>query len=158
MKKMAIIAALLLTTLTATAQFERGTKYVGGNLSGLGFSYNHDTKFQFGLGADAGYFINDGWMFKGNMGYEHRYHMDSFSLTASARYYFVQNGIFLGAGLGYDHYMKHSDSVSLPIEVGYCFYLNHNVAIEPSVYYRPSFNQFSDCSTVGLRIGVGYFF
>lgn len=50
------------------------------------------------------------------------------------------------------------NSFCIPIEVGYTFYLNHHLAVEPSVYYKMSLNHFGDCSTVGLRLGLGYFF
>ena len=74
------------------------------------------------------------------------------------RYYFRENGIFLGAGGEFDHFTKSRNDVMIPVEVGYCFYINHYVAIEPSVYYKMSLDDFSDKSTVGLKIGFGFFF
>ena len=41
---------------------------------------------------------------------------------------------------------------------GYTFYLNHYLAVEPAVYYKMSTNDFSDGSTVGLKIGLGFYF
>lgn len=40
MKKVLMLFAALLLTLTASAQFEEGKKYVGASLSGLDLSYN----------------------------------------------------------------------------------------------------------------------
>ena len=158
MKKIFLIAALLLSSLTVSAQFQHGTKYVGANVTTLGLSYSKATDFQFGIGAEAGYFIADGWMLKGAFSYDHKKDINNLSIGAGVRYYFLQNGIFLGAGLGYDHYIKSDNSFGMPIEIGYCYYLNHHFAIEPSVFYKMSFNDFADRSTVGLRLGLGYFF
>ncbi len=159
MKKILILTVILLTSvLSANAQFERGTKYAGVNLSGLGLSYSKDAKFTFGVSADAGYFIADGWMLKGNVGYNYQHKFHSVNIGAGARYYFLQNGVFLGAGLAYEHLTPNFNSLCIPVEIGYCFYVNHHLAIEPSVYYKMSLNDFADRSTVGLKIGVGYFF
>ena len=46
----------------------------------------------------------------------------------------------------------------VPVEIGYAFYLNHYLTVEPSVYYKMSMHDFSDNSSVGLRIGLGYYF
>lgn len=43
------------------------------------------------------------------------------------------------------------------IEVGYAFFLNRTVTIEPAVYYDQSFKNHSDFSKIGLRIGVGVY-
>lgn len=158
MKKILLLAAVLLTTLSANAQFEQGTKYAGLNFTGLGLSYSQATDFQFGIGAEGGYFIADSWMLKGNLSYDHMKDVNNLTIGAGARYYFLQNGIFLGAGLEYDHYIKSDNSFGMPVEVGYCYYLNHHLALEPSVYYKMSFNDFTDRSKVGLRLGIGYFF
>lgn len=158
MKKLILVVVMLLSVASARAQFEVGTKYVGAGLTGLGLSYSNGAKFQMGLSAEAGYFFADSWMVKGTIGYDHKYKSDQVNIGAGVRYYFPQNGIFLGTGLSYDHYTPNLNSVAVPIEVGYCFYLNHHVALEPAVYYKVSLNNFADCSTVGLRVGFGYFF
>ena len=41
-------------------------------------------------------------------------------------------------------------------EVGYAFYINRSVTIEPAVYYDHSFKN-SDYSTVGLKVGIGIY-
>lgn len=158
MKKIFLMAAMLLTSLAASAQFEAGTRYVGLNTAGFGLSYSKATKFQLGLGAEAGYFFKDNWMVRGGLNFEHQKHRDDVGLSAGVRYYWQSNGVFVGGGLAYDHFSPNIDSIGLPIEVGYCFYLNHNLSIEPAAYYKMSLNEFGDCSSVGLRIGVGYYF
>ena len=149
---------LLALTLGAKAQFEEGKKYVGASLTGLGLSYSSSTSFSLGLSAEAGYFIKDNWQLRAALDYDHQKHVDNIGIDLGARYYFQQNGIFLGAGLAYDHFTKSINSVSIPLEVGYAFFLTRHVTVQPSVYYKMSLNKFSDCSRVGLRIGFGYYF
>ena len=158
MKKLMTLFFLLALTLGAKAQFEEGKKYVGASLTGLGLSYSSSTSFSLGLSAEAGYFIKDNWQLRAALDYDHQKHVDNIGIDLGARYYFQQNGIFLGAGLAYDHFTKSINSVSIPLEVGYAFFLTRHVTVQPSVYYKMSLNKFSDCSRVGLRIGFGYYF
>lgn len=158
MKKLFSILALCFFAHTAHAQFTTGTKYVGASVSGLGLSYSKDGGFRLGVQATAGYFIADGIMLKAHVGYQHTKVANDFSVGAGGRYYFTQNGIFLGAGAELTHTSPSFNTLSLPVEVGYCYYLNHYLSIEPSVYYKPSLTQFANRSEVGLRIGLGYYF
>ena len=41
-------------------------------------------------------------------------------------------------------------------EVGYAFFINRSVTIEPAVYYDQSFKK-SKYSTVGLKVGIGIY-
>lgn len=149
---------LLCAATTAQAQFKSETKYVGASLTGLGISYNGSERFKFGLQAEAGYFIADYWMVRANVTFDHAKAYDNIALGVGGRYYFQQNGIFLGAGAEYAHFSPNYNDLRIPVEVGYTFYLNHYLAIEPALYYKMSLNDFSDHSTVGLRIGLGYYF
>lgn len=158
MKKCLSLLLLLVATLSAHAQFEQGTKYVGASLSGLGLSYSSNEKFRFGLDAEAGYFITDCVMLKANVGYEHTRRVDDVRVGVGARYFFRQNGIYLGAGAEFNHYTPKNNDVMIPVEVGYAFYINHYLAIEPAIYYKMSLHDFGGNSTVGARIGLGYYF
>lgn len=158
MKKCLTLLLLFVATLSAHAQFEQGTKYVGASLSGLNLSYSSNAKFNLGLDAEAGYFIADCVMLKANVGYEHAHESDKVRVGAGARYYFRQNGIYLGAGAEYSHDPELKNDIMIPVEVGYAFYLNHYITIEPAVYYKMSLHDFGGNSTVGARIGIGYYF
>ncbi len=158
MKKWTILMLLFVTALSANAQFEKRTKYIGASLSGLGLSYSSSERFRMGLDLEAGYFVADCLLLKGNIGYEHTRFTDDVRVGAMARYYISQNGIFMGAGAEYNHFTKSNNDVMIPVEVGYAFYLNHYLAIEPSVYYKMSLHDFSDNSTVGLSLGLSYYF
>ena len=97
-------------------------------------------------------------MLKGNLNYAHTKAVDEISIGAGARYYFEQNGIFLGAGAEYSHFTPNNNDLRIPVEVGYAFFVNKNITIEPAVYYKMSLADFSDNSTVGLKIGFGFYF
>ena len=61
MKKLALALCLLAVSFTAQAQFEKGTTIINPSLSGLDFSYSKNDKAKFGIGAQAGTFLADGF-------------------------------------------------------------------------------------------------
>ena len=153
-KKIALLLVVLATTLTASAQFEQGKKYVGASLTGLNLSYNGSEKFQ----AQGGYCILDNIMALASVGYDGNGELpDALTLGAGGRYYILQNGIFLGANVKYVHANDNYNDVMPGVEVGYAFFINRFVTIEPAVYYQQSFKDHSNYSTVGLRIGLGIY-
>ena len=135
MKKILLLMCMVLGTLTANAQFAQGTKYVSASLSGLGLSYSSNQKFRLGVDATAGYFMADCLMLKGNVTYDHTKEIDDISVGAGLRYYFDQCGVFMGAGADYVHYTPSDNDVQIPVEVGYAFFVNRFITIEPSLYY-----------------------
>lgn len=149
---------MVLGTLTANAQFAQGTKYVSASLSGLGLSYSSNQKFRLGVDATAGYFMADCLMLKANVTYDHTKEIDDISVGAGLRYYFDQCGVFMGAGADYVHYTPSDNDVQIPVEVGYAFFVNRFITIEPSLYYKMSLDSFSQKSTVGVRLGLGFYF
>lgn len=158
MKKVVTLFLLLLFVTGAYAQFDKGTKYLSASLSGLGISYSTNERFRLGLDLDGGLFVSDCFLLKANIGYEHTRNVDDVRVGLGARYYISQNGLFLGAGAEYNHFTKNNNDVMIPVEVGYAFYLNHFITIEPALYYKMSLHDFSGNSTVGARIGLGFYF
>ena len=160
MKK--VFMALLLATVgvaSASAQFEKGKIYGGASASGLGISYSETTKFTFGLEALAGYMFADDLMAMAEVGCDyHNSETQSLSLGVRCRYYIVQNGLFLSLGAKYLHEFKDYNDFYITPEVGYSFFLNHNVRLEPSVYYNMSLSKFGDKSRFGIKVGIGFFF
>ncbi len=146
-------------TTSAFAQFNKGKKYVNASLAGAGISYSERDDLSFGLGVNAGYMIEDNWMLLGEVGLDYSdSKWRSLSVGAKGRYYIEQNGLFLGAGVKWLHEYKNVNDIQLTPEVGYCFFLNKNVTIEPSVYYDMSLTDFGDYSKFGVKIGIGVFF
>ena len=157
-KKILTVVLCFIAAVSANAQFTEGTKYVSTSLTGLNLQYNGSEKFRIGVDAKAGLFFADNLLGYATVGYEHTRYIDEVNIGLGARYYFSQNGIFMGAGAEYQHMTKSSNDVVIPIEVGYAFYLNHYLTVEPALYYKMSLHDFSNNSTVGLRIGFGYYF
>lgn len=164
MKKSFLLLLFAVVSMSSFAQFEKGTKYVGASLTGLNISYSSGEKFGLGLQGVGGYFFADSWMATAKLEYNHQWmpapsnDINAVTIGAGARYYFQSNGIFLGAGLQYKHAAANLDYLQVPLEVGYCYYLNQYVSIEPAIYFEPCLNKFSDGTKVGLRIGLGFYF
>lgn len=53
---------------------------------------------------------------------------------------------------------ERQNNIRIPIEIGYTFYLNHYLAIEPAIYSKMSLNNFSDGTEFGLKIGFSFYF
>lgn len=160
MKKIATLVALLACTLTAGAQFEQGKFFVGSSLTGLNMSYSGSEKFCMGLDAEGGYFLADNFLIKGFVGYEHRGSEDKgddIFAGIGFRYYIVQNGLYIGLNGKYIHETKNYNDVVPEIELGYAFFINRHVTLEPAIYYDQSFKCHSDYSKIGLRFGVGLY-
>jgi hypothetical protein len=66
--------------------------------------------------------------------------------------------LYYSCGLKYLHERKSFNDLQLTPELGYCFYLNHYISVEPAVYYDMSFTDFSKKSEVGLKVGIGIYF
>lgn len=158
MKKLLFLLFFLCGVCTASAQFDKGIKYINTSLSGLGASYSSSEKFRLGVSGSVGYFISDCFLLGARAGYDHTRRTDDVSIGGFARYYFDQCGVFVGAGGEYVHYSPKSNDVQIPVEVGYAFFVNRFITIEPSVYYKMSLHSFSDNSTVGVRLGLGFYF
>ena len=59
MRRLALIVCLLIGTVAAHAQFEKGKWFVNPSVTGLNFSYNTETdKAHFGLAVKGGAFLH----------------------------------------------------------------------------------------------------
>ncbi len=156
MKKILFLLLFVLTAGAAHAQFEKGKTYVNTSLSGLNMQLNKD--FCLGVDAKAGKFLADDWAVYGQAGLDYKAsRLDYLYAGAGFRYYIEQNGLFLGAGAKYAHQGNYND-VLPNFELGYAFFLSHSVTIEPSLYYDLSVKNTSEYSTLGIRIGFGFYF
>ena len=158
MKKLLVILAVVLMPLAASAQFEEGKVYSGASLTGLNLSYSGAEKFNIGLQGQLGYFVADDVQLYVQGGWQHAgddLKFDQVELGGGGRYYIIQNGIFLGASGKYIHASSSYNDFMPGVEVGYAFFINRTVTIEPAIYYDQSFKKHSDYSTVGFRIGIG---
>lgn len=160
MKKILTLLLLLVSFAAASrAQFEQDTRYVNASLSNFGLSYNDRGGFRLGMNAEGGYFFEDNWMLLGSAGINHYgERSNEVTLGAGVRYYFSSNGVSLGTGLEYMHRSVSQNNLRIPFTVGYTYYINHFLAIEPQLFYKISANDFSGGSEFGMRIGLGFYF
>lgn len=160
MKKTLLALLMAVFAISANAQFDKGTHYANASVSGLGVSYGNST-WTFGLGGAYGYYVADSWMVLGNLDYTHVTGQNSFGLGVAGRYSWKRNGLYGQFGLQFEHASMGDASANyaqLTPEIGYTFYVNKYVAIEPAFYYHICVNDFEAGSRVGLKIGVGLYF
>lgn len=170
MKKILMSAIALMMAMSVNAQkylndpttpFSQGKAYLGASLSGADLSYSGITKGHLGLQAKAGYFFADNLMGLAQLGYENNVNKDhsyaTVLLSAGGRYYIQQNGLYLGVSAIYKHWASKNDDFLPSVQVGYSFFLNSTVTIEPEIYYEQSFKNHKDYSNFGLRIGIGVY-
>ena len=156
-KKIAMFIAAMMVSLASHAQFEAGKTYVGASLSSFDLSYSGLAGGNLGLQGKAGYMLADNWMITGQLSYENKKDVPyALSLGAGARCYIVQNGLYLGASALYKHVSNYNDLMP-GIQIGYAFFVNRTVTIEPEIYYEQSLKGHKDYSQVGLRIGIGIY-
>ena len=160
-KKLSLLLLTLMVALSASAQFEQGKKYISASFSGLDMAYNGSSECNVGLQAKGGYFLADNLAVVGLIGYNHvggdDETPDRVSLGVQGRYYIIQNGIYLGAGATYKHANHNYNDIMPGVEIGYAFFINRHVTIEPALYYEQSFKDHSKYSNVGLRLGLGIY-
>lgn len=155
MKKIVLFVVALVMSVAANAQFEKGKGYLAASLSGIDIS-SQSKEFHLGINAKAGYLFADNLMGIADVGYDHWQNAkDKFSIGAYGRYYIIQNGLYLGAGLKYKHASGYND-VLPGVQVGYAFFMSRTVTLEPELYFDFSTKNFS-YSCYGLRIGVGVY-
>lgn len=165
MKKLSVTLCVALLCLNATAQIEKGRFLAGGSL-GLSFqnyksqfdgNTTDETKStSFSLSPRAGYFLTDAIAAGAGLNLslssskyddDDKYNGTSIFFTPFVRYYLPQ-GLFgqfeIGIGSSKDKwtYVNDDDEVYKyksffwSLGVGYAYFLNDNVAIEPMVSYN----------------------
>lgn len=155
MKKIVLFAVALLMSVAANAQFEKGKAYVGASLSGLDLSSQAE-KFHLGVNAKVGYTLADDLMATAVASYEHlKDSPDTYSFGVGGRYYIVQNGLYLGAGIKYKHTECYNDFMP-GLQIGYAFFISRTVTIEPELYIDFSTKHFKN-TCYGLGVGFGVY-
>lgn len=166
MKKIIVLMMAMMATMSVNAQylndpktpFTQGKYYVSAAASGLDLNYSKSSEWSLNLEAKAGLLFLDNWMVLGVFDYNNVSNgsLVTTDLGLGARFYIEQNGIYLGAIAKYAHSTGFND-FQPEAHIGYAFFLNRHVTLEPEVYYKHSFKD-NDYSGFGLRIGFGYFF
>ncbi len=157
-RKLIAVFAALMVSMVANAQFEKGKIYAGASLSGFDVSCSGSGSGKYGLQAHGGYLVDDNMMITGLVGLARQNGVTDFSIGAGGRYYLVQSGIFFGVSLKYVNESSVYDDLMPGVQVGYAFFLNDKITIEPELYYDHALFNFKDYSTVGFRLGLGIYF
>lgn len=159
MKRLALLVCLLVATVAAQAQFEKGKWFVNPSITGLNLSYNTETeKAHFGIEAKGGAFLVDNvalllragasWQGGGT---------DIYTVGVGGRYYIDKIGVFLGADVNLNRWNWDGGDLTrfgFGLEAGYAFFLSRTVTIEPAAYWDVN----KDRSEFGLKVGFGFYF
>ena len=98
------------------------------------------------------------WQVNGFVGYNHyNINQNQFTVGAGGRFYVIENGLYLGANAKFVFEKGRNDFMP-GIELGYSYFINDKVTIEPAVYYDQSIHNHKEYSTIGLKIGAGLYF
>ena len=148
MKKLALFVCLLVVTVAAQAQFEKGKWILNPSITGLEFSQGGAFLLDnVALLVHAGAAWNSGGS-----------DLDVYTLGVGGRYYFDKIGVYLGADVNVDRWDWGHDlddtKFSFGLEAGYAFFLTRTVTIEPAAYWNVN----SDRSKFGLKVGFGFYF
>lgn len=161
MKKLTMMLCLLVCTLAAHAQFEKGKWFVNPSLTGLELSHHTGTdKTSFGFEAKGGAFVVDNVALMVQAGAKWNQSStdtDVFALGAGARYYLDQVGVFLGGSIGverWDYGQTDDTKLTFGLEAGYAFFLSRTITLEPGVYWNIN----DDYSKFGVKVGFGFYF
>ena len=166
MKKFFALFLGLMAAVSVNAQylndsktpFTQGKYYIAASASGLDLNYSKSSDWSLNIEAKAGLLFLDNWMVLGVLDYNNVSNgsLVTTDLGVGARFYFEQNGIYIGGIAKYAH-SKGFNDFQPEGHVGYAFFLNRHVTLEPELYYKHSFKD-NDYSGFGLRLGFGYFF
>lgn len=174
MKKIVLLAAVLMMSASAAfAQTESGTFRIGGS-SNLGFSSikqdvdGAKSANEFNLGVDAGYFLIDNLSLNVGVNFE-SYKMDeaksnTIGINAGLRYYLPVN-VFVNADFELRSLKNGDDKAvsgtALNLGAGYAAFVCDNFAIEPMVGYRLGLGNKDDgtkASGFVAKVGLSYYF
>jgi hypothetical protein len=166
MKKLIFfVIFMILSSLGAKAQFEKSSWVVNPAITGLEYSYSDINKNHLGFNVQGGAFLIDDIVLMLKLRADWTREIDTYSVGVGGRYYFNRTGIYLGSGLYFTRrtynnsreLQGHKDEYGLDTEVGYAFFLNRAVTIDPGIYYDLSFKN-SSFSKLGLKVGFGFYF
>lgn len=167
MKKILLCMCLIMASVAAQAQFEKGKWVVNPSVTGLGMAYDTDAdKFSFGAELKGGAFLLDNFallIHGGARWNEHTNGVDTdvYTMGVGSRYYFSRIGVYVGAEVNVDRFdyskrtgLEDATKFSFGMETGYAFFLSRTVTLEPAFYWNVN----EDRHKFGLKLGFGLYF
>lgn len=172
MKKIILLIAILLGSITANAQVNQGNVMIGGTLANFSADFDHSTSLS--LTPKAAWFIRDGLALGGyvNFGFTHinggatTY---NYGFGPIARYYLntdkevkVKNvKFFLEANAGFDGASTtkgggSTNGLGFGVGPGVAYFLSPNIGLEALVKYDAIAGFGSNTFTDKLNLGIGF--
>lgn len=172
MKKLLLLAAILVSTLSMNAQdgIEKGTILVEANtgnamIGSTNFSFSStDGLTQYSLGLDGGYFVMENLAIKAGLGYQ-GFDPDggdstnAFSYRLGAKYYLANQfpvtvDLTGASGDGAENSLG-ENPLWLGLGGGYAWFITDSISIEPGLRYNVSLNE--DYAEEGIfQFNVGF--
>ena len=170
---LALIALVSLTGIVSAQTVNKNAWMLGGTMgfNSIKTEGNDTSEIWFNLSPNVGYYITN------DLAIGARFSLFTYSYGGSvnyqvgvgpwARYYFI-NSLFAQAGMdfgsaGFDFFSFNADggSTTIHMGIGYSWFLNNSVAIEPSlqysIYSADEDGLLADCTRFGFNIGVQAF-
>lgn len=167
MKKSLLLVLVLASAFhTADAQFNRGRLLAGGSLGFSSQKTNDISTNSFSFQPNVGFFVVDNLAIGADLSISifsfENGKTQSFSFDPFVRYY-LKPGIFGEGSIGFGKVKIENDQIgssdnslfNWSVGVGYAWFLNDHVALEPVIRYQNSKFDDSDFSTSGLALQIG---
>lgn len=172
MKKLLIIAAILLTT-SAFAQTEKGMIYLNTQFPigatalqntmnpSANFATTKDVGDAFGINLNAGYFVIDDLAINAGIGFNYfspkgETSISNLDFGVGVRY-FIKSMFPVGVNYMYSKQKGDEAINAINLEAGYAWFFTEHVSFEPMVFYAIPFSSGSK-STFGIKLGLGVYF
>lgn len=165
---------VLLSTYTIDAQTRKGYTFINPQFSSFEFASTDNTtnadftRFKVAAQFNGGYFIADNFALITGLGFQvdkKNYEKDNYFLASLGFRNYLFSKLFTGLELGYkkewlketgESPMETIDDMLLSAEVGYSFFLNRSLALEPSFYW--DYNLIEKYNTFGVKLGFGIYY
>lgn len=176
MKKLILLAAILIGAHTANAQINEGNIMVGGTLAGFNADFDHSTSLT--LSPKAAWFVQDGLAIGGyvNLGFTHLNGANTtynYGLGPLARYYFQAEKVgnlskakfFWEGNVGFEGTSStkkngvgggSTNGLGFGVGPGLAYFITPNIGLEALVKYNGIVGFGSNAYTNNLSIGLGF--
>lgn len=169
MKKMIFAALAVLTFGFANAQeqtakgkwlIETNTGFGATNVGNTGFRLSsQDRETEWGVGAEAGYFVADNLAVKAGLGYNDQGHsVNSIAYKVGAKYYLLNKFPLEASYTGASFKGADENPSFVGLQGGYAWFVGKNISIEPGLRYNISLNDDYGKDVFQLNVGFALHF
>ena|SRR5688572_14103348 len=157
---LSLVAFLCISQAVSAQAVNQGAWMVGGNagFTSTKFKGADESNTTLFLNPNLGYFIADDLAIGLNLNLTSANEVTTFGLGPFVRFYFA-DAIFAQAGV--DLGLGDDEFTAFHVGVGYSWFVDNSVAIEPTLFYRSHGvdlpDDLGDFSVIGLSIGIQAF-